>query len=318
VASGSRVGRWALCAAISSSSVVLGACISVSDDGDYEYAQPYPSEPWYADDYAPALIFDPGLGLYSVHGYPDLYFFEGYYYRWGSGYWHRSHHWRSGWERCDSRWLPRPIHLAHGRRSGGDHHFGRDTGWHAGPSQHRGHRDRGGQRDRQTWKAPHQSWQPDRDERHGGRHHTDRDAGWHGNPPQHRGRQDRGWQQGRETREPPQQRGHAERRDRHGRQHETRDRGARERPREASRPQRDARPREERRHERAERADRPQRAENHPRGERQERSARHDRAARPARRSEGHARGERPQRNDSPGRGQQQAQGRAQRGWQQR
>jgi len=110
------------------------------DDDDYPPARPRHGYR-YAYPGGLTLIYDSGIGLYSVFGYPDYYFHDGYFYRWQSGYWNRARHWNRGWERCDSRRWPRPIYYVndnyyrHGRRP----HHDWDRDW---DRDHRGRRDR--------------------------------------------------------------------------------------------------------------------------------------------------------------------------------
>jgi len=141
---------------IALSALVLGAAGALSgcivagggyhDDGYYgrgDYPPVHPNNGYrYAYPGGVTLIFDSGLGMYGVYGYPDYYFHQGYFYRWQSGYWNRSRYWDRSWSRCDSRHWPRPVYYVNnnyygkGRRpqhdwdrgghNDGDHHGDRE------------------------------------------------------------------------------------------------------------------------------------------------------------------------------------------------
>jgi hypothetical protein len=114
------------------------------DDDDYDYPPARPRHGYrYAYPGGLTLIYDSGIGFYSVLGYPDYYFYDGYFYRWHRGYWDRARYWNRGWQRCDYRRFPRPIYYVHnhyyrhGRRPHYDWH--RDRDW---DRDHHDHRDR--------------------------------------------------------------------------------------------------------------------------------------------------------------------------------
>ena len=140
------------------SALVIGAAFALTgcvvngggyaDDGyrDDGYRGYPPASPRHGYRYAYpgglSLIFDSGLGLYSVYGYPDYYYSGGYFYRWDQGYWNRSRNWDRRWERCDSRYWPRPIRHVHnnyyGRGQRPHHDWDRDGDRHRGDRHDRG------------------------------------------------------------------------------------------------------------------------------------------------------------------------------------
>jgi hypothetical protein len=112
--------RLTLGAFVVGSTPALSACVSVSEHGyydDYPYPPAHPPGGYWYDYYRgyPDLYFDSWLGLYSIHGYPHHYFHDGYFYRWHSGHWSRSRNWGRGWEDCEARHLPHPLHGVHDR-----------------------------------------------------------------------------------------------------------------------------------------------------------------------------------------------------------
>lgn len=153
--------RWSAFALVSALGSLAASGCSYPYYGD---AGPPPGRPHggYSDDdhrgpppHAPAygyyrhrprphveLVFDDGLGVYTVAGYPDHYYFEGRYYRWYGGAWQFSFELGDGWRGCDAHVLPGRLshrhskHAKHSKRHrkhGGDH----DDGDHRG----RGHGD---------------------------------------------------------------------------------------------------------------------------------------------------------------------------------
>ncbi len=104
-------------ALLAGSGSLLSGCISVTDPGyshdpyagNYPPAYPAPGYR-YAYPGGPNLYWDSGLGLYTVVGYPDYYWNDGYFYRWNGGYWARSHYWGRDWARCQPRYLPRRVY----------------------------------------------------------------------------------------------------------------------------------------------------------------------------------------------------------------
>jgi hypothetical protein len=113
------IRKLALSALVLGTASSLAGCVVTNggyDDGYYDdgYRGRPPMYP--ADGYrylypgGVSLIFNAGLGMYSVYGYPDYYFHDGYFYRYHSGYWNRSRYWNRGWGRCDPRHWPRPVY----------------------------------------------------------------------------------------------------------------------------------------------------------------------------------------------------------------
>lgn len=68
------------------------------------------------------LFFNPGLQVYTVQSYPDVYYSRGVYYRPSGRYWVRSHAVRGPWERCSYRQVPPGLRDRYG------HHEDRDRG----------------------------------------------------------------------------------------------------------------------------------------------------------------------------------------------
>jgi len=148
------IRKIALSALVLGGAGALSGCIvngaGYDDDGYYDHGAYPPVHAHHGYRYAypggPTLIFDSGLGMYGVYGYPDYYFHNGYFYRWSSGYWNRSRYWDRRWERCDSRHWPRPVYYVNnnyygkGRRP----HRDWDRPGHNDDDHHGdGHRERG-------------------------------------------------------------------------------------------------------------------------------------------------------------------------------
>jgi len=188
-----RLGQGGLALAAASA---LSACISVAHDGyhDYDYygddaySHPYGR---YDDAHYPGMYFDSGLGLYHVHGHPYHYFHDGYFYRWNTGYWHRSRHWGSHWEPWDARRLPRVVHHGHERIFRERHHRGgqRPAVGHERTRGRFGNRGiETGPRDGQRGEAHHGRPDERRARRHEQREHRRSETGWIGAGPRSHGR----------------------------------------------------------------------------------------------------------------------------------
>jgi hypothetical protein len=144
------IRQIALSALVLGASGALSGCIvnggGYHDDGYYDRDDYPPVRPYNGYRYAypggVTLIFDSGLGMYGVYGYPDYYFHDGYFYRWQSGYWNRSRYWNRNWSRCDSRHWPRPIYYVNnnyygkGRRPQHDWDRGGNNGGGGGHGEH--------------------------------------------------------------------------------------------------------------------------------------------------------------------------------------
>jgi hypothetical protein len=96
-----RLCKAVICAVVLvSASLLLGSC----------YVGPaHPSHGYVYAHGGIDMVFDSGLGLYIVTGYPDYYFFSGRYYRYHSPYWEYSSRLNGPWkmERYES--LPRGL-----------------------------------------------------------------------------------------------------------------------------------------------------------------------------------------------------------------
>ena len=60
------------------------------------------------------LVFDSGLGVYVVVGWPDHYWRDDHYYRWVDGTWMVSVKLDGGWISCGSSRLPPGLVAKHG------------------------------------------------------------------------------------------------------------------------------------------------------------------------------------------------------------
>jgi hypothetical protein len=64
------------------------------------------------------LVFDSGLGVYVVVGWPDHYWSDDHYYRWVDGGWLRSAHLDGGWAACSSGRIPPGLAKKHAKHGG--------------------------------------------------------------------------------------------------------------------------------------------------------------------------------------------------------
>ena len=64
------------------------------------------------------IAFDSGIGVYSVVGHNDLFFWEGRFYRWLDGRWQTSTRRDRGWASVDSARLPGRLAQKHNARRG--------------------------------------------------------------------------------------------------------------------------------------------------------------------------------------------------------
>jgi hypothetical protein len=55
------------------------------------------------------LVFDSSLGLYVVVGYPDHYYFDGYFYRHRNSVWEITQHPDGGWNRVSDKSIPKGL-----------------------------------------------------------------------------------------------------------------------------------------------------------------------------------------------------------------
>jgi hypothetical protein len=73
------------------------------------------------------LVFDSGLGVYIVVGYPDYYYYDGYFYRFCGGAWEISSKPDRGWAGVSSVSLPAGL-KAKGSLSKGNNGKGKGNG----------------------------------------------------------------------------------------------------------------------------------------------------------------------------------------------
>ena len=123
----------------------LTGCISVHHDYDGDYAPPVYGER-YGDD-GVQRVYDVNLGVYTVVGYPDTYWHDGWYWRHAHGYWERCARPRGHWSRADWDYVPYRLRPRYGdypgdrwdrREERHDRHFDRrqeradrrDQNWH--------------------------------------------------------------------------------------------------------------------------------------------------------------------------------------------
>jgi hypothetical protein len=64
------------------------------------------------------LVFDSGLGVYVVVGWPDHYWYQDRYYRWVDGVWMASAQLDAGWLTCSSGKVPPGLVKKHATGNG--------------------------------------------------------------------------------------------------------------------------------------------------------------------------------------------------------
>jgi hypothetical protein len=52
------------------------------------------------------LVYDAGLGLYVVRGFPGVYFYNNRYYRWHKKHWTISHRYDGPWKLVHRKYVP--------------------------------------------------------------------------------------------------------------------------------------------------------------------------------------------------------------------
>jgi hypothetical protein len=133
----------------------LTACVSVHHDRDYDRHEPYGNyddgDDYGAAPYGPRYshggfdhVWYPSLGVYTVIGFPSVYWHDGWYWRHAHGYWERcasarGRHWsRVDWghvphrfrgrhaDRRDERWDRREDRWDHRDERRDDRHDRRD------------------------------------------------------------------------------------------------------------------------------------------------------------------------------------------------
>lgn len=121
-------------------------CVS-SYAGDYGYDRPIYGSAYDYGDYQ--HVYNAGLGVYTVVGYPNVYFHDGWYWRHYHGHWQRCARPYGGtWSHIAPHYVPRRLHSHYGGHQG-----------------NRGHHDRVDRRhDRRDWRHDRQ------DRRHEARH----------------------------------------------------------------------------------------------------------------------------------------------------
>ena len=65
------------------------------------------------------LVYNAGIGVYTVVGHPDVYFYETHYYRYRAPYWTVSVDLDGPWHRVDYRRVPPGLAKKHHRRHHG-------------------------------------------------------------------------------------------------------------------------------------------------------------------------------------------------------
>lgn len=75
------------------------------------------------------LVWDAHLGVYAVVGFPSLYFWDGYYYRYHDGFWQTASRPRGSFKPYRGH-VPPGLAKKHGRKHHGTHKkFKRGRGW---------------------------------------------------------------------------------------------------------------------------------------------------------------------------------------------
>ena len=125
----------------------LTGCVTVHHDHDYGYDDEY-DRPMYGPryvHYGVEHIYDVNLGVYTVVGYPDTYWHDGWYWHHAHGYWERCGRPYGGhWDRADWEYVPQRLRPRYGDDRGerwkrADR---RDQNWHARFERDEARRDR--------------------------------------------------------------------------------------------------------------------------------------------------------------------------------
>lgn len=126
-----RLAKAVICAVVLiSASLLIGSCY---------YGPPHPPHGYGYVYGGVDMVFDSGLGLYIVTGYPDCYFFGGRYYRYHAPYWEYSPHLNGPWRLEPYESLPPSLRGRHeyiappGRGRGPVESPGRGRGRGRGP-----------------------------------------------------------------------------------------------------------------------------------------------------------------------------------------
>lgn len=97
--------------------MLLGGCATLEYDDDWGYEDPIYSDRVYVRDSGYRnpdgliVVYEPGLMLYRVVSYPDLYWNGGYYYRKHRSHWSRSRYHRGPW--APYRHAPPRVNVRH-------------------------------------------------------------------------------------------------------------------------------------------------------------------------------------------------------------
>jgi len=150
----------------------LTGCVTVYDHGDRGYGPPPHARAYGYDreDDDVEYAYDNHLDVYTVVGFPELWFSDGWYYRHTRGYWERCDRPRDGhWGRADWAYVPPRL-----RPRYGDYHGGGHDGWDRRDTRRDEHHERVDarreQRDERT------DWRHDRRDERQAEHHERVDA----------------------------------------------------------------------------------------------------------------------------------------------
>jgi hypothetical protein len=96
----------------------FGGCVAVPSGGYYTYGYA-PYGPRYVTPEGVTVAYNYGPGVYTVVGFPGLYWWGGHYYRWHGGHWQWSRHHGGPWAYRPAKRVP---FVAHGGWHGGAWH----------------------------------------------------------------------------------------------------------------------------------------------------------------------------------------------------
>lgn len=85
--------------------LLLAGCVYGPGEG-YGLPPHAPAHGYRAQHRRARLVFDSGLGVYIVSGYPDYYFLDGTYYRYYGGHWQAGGDLDGPWHQAGDRRLP--------------------------------------------------------------------------------------------------------------------------------------------------------------------------------------------------------------------
>lgn len=110
---------------VTGAAATVGGCVVYPGPDDYgppAYGYRY-HHPYGVD-----LDYDAGLGVYTVVGWPNYYFWDNRFYRFRRDRWEESPRFRGGWHGYDHDRLPRGL--------GRSHSHGRSRDWDRGRGRH--------------------------------------------------------------------------------------------------------------------------------------------------------------------------------------